>query len=68
MFSLDGTGEKWEYPFAFHTGPGCSYTDLFEREGKLYVVYSHSDFTKPIGTHGLQYQSIKWAVINVSKE
>jgi len=68
MFSLDGTGEKWEYPFAFHTGPGCSYTDLFERDGKLYVVYSHSDFTKPFGTNNLEYQSIKWAVINVSKE
>ena len=68
MFSLDGTGEKWEYPFAFHTGPGCSYTDLFERDGKLYVVYSHSDFTKPMGSNDLLYQSIKWAVIDVKKE
>ena len=66
MFSLDGTGEDWEYPMAFHTGPGCSYTSNMERDGKLYVVYSHSSFTKPSGTYGLPYHAIKWAVLDVS--
>ena len=66
MFSLDGTGEEWEYPMAFHTGPGCSYTSNMERDGKFYVAYSHSSFTKPSGTYGLPYHSIKWAVLNVT--
>ena len=65
MFSLDGTGEKWEYPFAFHTGPGCSYTSNMERDGKLYVTYSHSSFTQPVETYDLPYQSIKWVVIDL---
>ena len=30
-----------------------------EREGKLYVAYSHSSFTKPSGAYGLRYHSIK---------
>jgi len=68
MFSLDGTGDKWEYPMAFHTGGGCSYTTNMERDGKLYVVYSDSDFTSEIGSNKLPYQSIKWAVIDVKKE
>lgn len=68
MFSIDGTGEKWEAPFNFHTGSGCSYTWNLERNGKFYVIYSDSDFTKPLGTYGLPYQAIKWAVLNVSKE
>jgi len=68
MFSLDGTGERWEYPMAFHTGPGCSYTSNMEREGKLYVIYSDSDFSSQLGTNELPYQSIKCAVINVEKE
>ena len=66
MFSIDGTGEEWEYPFSFHTGPGCSYTSNMEREGKLYVAYSHSSFTKPSGTYGLPYHSIKWVVIDAA--
>ncbi len=41
MFSLDGTGKVWEYPFAFHTGDGCSYSSNMERDGKFYVVYSN---------------------------
>jgi len=64
MFSTDGTGEEWECPLAFHTGPGCSYTSNMERDGKLYVAYSHSSFTKPSGTYELPYHSIKWAVID----
>ncbi|MCZ6680638.1 MAG: sialidase family protein [Candidatus Poribacteria bacterium] len=68
MFSLDGTGEVWEYPFAFHTGPGCSYTSNMERDGKLYVVYSHSSFTSPADTYGLPYHAIKWAVLNTVLE
>jgi len=67
MFSLDGTGEKWEYPMAFHTGGGCSYTTNMKRDGKFYVVYSDSDFTSEIGSNKLPYQSIKWAVIDVKK-
>ena len=68
MFSIDGTGKVWEYPFAFHTGPGCSYTSNMERGGKFYVVYSHSSFTKPAGTYGLPYHSIKWVVLDVERE
>ena len=68
MFSIDGTGEEWEYPLAFHTGPGCSYTSNIERDGKLYVAYSHSSFTKPSGMYDLPYHSIKWAVIDVALE
>ncbi len=66
MFSIDGTGEKWEYPFSFHTGPGCSYTSNMERNGKLYVAYSHSSFTEPSGVYGLPYHSIKWVVIDAA--
>ena len=40
MFSLDGSGRRWEYPFAIHTGSSCSYTSMFERDGKLNIVYS----------------------------
>ncbi len=68
MFSIDGTGKVWEYPFAFHTGAGCSYTSNMERDGKFYVVYSHSSFTKPAGTYGLPYHSIKWVVLDVARE
>ena len=64
MVSLDGTGERWEMPFAFHTGPGCSYTSNLERDGMLHVVYSHSDFVSPLGTHG----AIQRAVIEVKEE
>ena len=66
MFSLDGTGERWEYPFAFHTGPGCSYTSNMERDGKLYVAYSHSSFAEDPGSYDLPYHSIKWVVLGVS--
>ena len=66
MFSLDGTGETWEYPFAFHTGPGCFYTSNMERDGKFYVAYSHSSFTKPTDAYGLPQQTIKWAVLDVA--
>ena len=31
MLSLDGTGNHWEAPFYFHTGPGCSYTTTMQR-------------------------------------
>ena len=73
MLSLDGTGEHWEYPFAFHTGPGCSYTSIMERDGKLYVTYSDSDVATPfggggncpIGTYGLPFQSIKRAELHI---
>ena len=65
MLSLDGTGEHWEYPFAFHTGPGCSYTSVMQRGGKLHVVYSHSDFTRELGTNELPEQSIRRIVIDV---
>ena len=63
--SLDGAGEHWEAPFAFHTGPGCSYTTTTDRDGELHVVYSHSDFTRELGYHGLATQAIKRVVINV---
>ena len=68
MLSLDGTGEHWEYPFAFHTGPGCSYTSTMVRDGKLHVVYSHSDFHDELGTFGLPSQTIKRAVLDVQLE
>lgn len=68
MLSIDGTGERWEAPFNFHTGPGCSYTWNIERNGKLEIIYSHSSFTKPIGTCGLPYQSIKRAVFDIRSE
>ena len=67
MFSLDGRGERWEAPFVFHTGPGCSYTSNMEKDGKLYVAFSDSSFTKEKGTYDLPFQSIKWAVLNVDK-
>ena len=65
ILSLDGTGEHWELPFNFHTGPGCSYTSTMQRDGKLHVVYSHSDFTREMGTHDLPSQTIRRAVIDV---
>ena len=68
MVSIDGTGERWEAPFNFHTGPGCSYTMNRERNGKLEVLYSHSSFTKPGGAYGLPFQSIRKAVIDIKKE
>ena len=64
MFSLDGAGETWEHPMAFHTGPGCSYTSNMERDGKLYITYSHSSFTQPEDMYDLPYHSIKWVVID----
>jgi len=67
MFSLDGRGERWEAPFVFHTGPGCSYTSNMEKNGKLYVAYSDSSFNKDKGAYNLPYQSIKWAVLNLDK-
>ena len=65
MVSLDGTGNHWEAPFCFHTGPGCSYTSTMVRDGKLHVVFSDSDFTRPFGTHNLPSQRIRRAVIDV---
>lgn len=65
MLSLDGTGQHWEQPFYFHTGPGCSYTTTMQRDGKLHVVYSHSDFTRELGIHGLPSQTIRRAVLDV---
>lgn len=65
MISLDGTGNHWEAPFCFHTGPGCSYTSTLVRDGKLHVVFSDSDFTRPFGTHNLPSQRIRRAVIDV---
>ncbi len=65
MISLDGTGNHWEAPFCFHTGPGCSYTSTMVRDGQLHVVFSHSDFTRPFGTHNLPSQRIRRAVIDV---
>ncbi len=35
------------------------------REGKLHVIYSASDFTRDMGTHGLPKQAIRRAVLNV---
>ncbi len=65
MLSLDGTGNHWEAPFYFHTGPGCSYTTTMQRDGKLHVMYSHSDFTREMGTHDLANQKIRRAVLDV---
>ena len=65
MLSLDGTGNHWEAPFYFHTGPGCSYTTTMQRDGKLHVMYSHSDFTREMGTHDLPNQKIRRAVLDV---
>ena len=65
MLSLDGTGEHWEYPSAFHSGPGCSYTSTMQRDGRLHVAYSHSDFGREMGTHKLGSQTIKRAVLDV---
>ena len=73
LLSLDGRGERWEHPFAFHTGPGCAYTSTMERDGKLYVTYSDSDVATPfggggncpVGTYGLPFQSIKRAVLHI---
>ena len=65
MVSLDGTGNHWEAPFCFHTGPGCSYTSTLVRDGQLHVVFSDSDFTRPFGTHNLPSQRIRRAVIDV---
>ena len=66
MISIDGTGNQWEAPFAFHTGPGCSYTSTMQRDGKLHVFYSDSDFTRDMGTHGLPVQRIRHAVFDIS--
>ena len=66
--SLDGTGNHWEAPFCFHTGPGCSYTSTLVRDGQLHVVYSDSDFTRPFGTHNLPSQRIRRAVIDINVE
>ena len=66
MISIDGTGTQWEAPFAFHTGPGCSYTSTMQRDGKLHVFYSDSDFTRDMGTHGLPVQRIRRAVFDIS--
>ena len=66
MLSLDGTGNHWEAPFYFHTGPGCSYTTTMQRDGKLHVIYSDSDFTRDMGTHGLPVQRIRRAVIDIA--
>ena len=65
MLSLDGTGRHWEPPFCFHTGPGCSYTSTMQRDGKLHVIYSASDFTRDMGTHGLPKQAIRRAVLSI---
>jgi hypothetical protein len=66
MLSLDGTAQHWEAPFCFHTGPGCSYTSTMQRDGKLHVIYSHSDFTRDLGTHGISSQSIRRTVLDVA--
>ena len=63
--SLDGNGEHWETPFAFHTRGGCSYTSTMVRDNRLHVVYSNSDFTREMGTIGLPSQQILRAVINI---
>ncbi len=66
MFSLDGRGERWEAPFIFHTGPGCSYTSSLERDGRLYVAYSDSSFTKERDRYNMPYQAIRWAVLKLA--
>lgn len=53
---------------AFHTGSGCSYTTNMERDGKFYVVYSDSSFTKEVDEYDKPYQSIKWAVLDMNVE
>ncbi len=63
--SLDGNGEHWETPFAFHTRGGCSYTSKMYRDDRLHVVYSNSDFTRELGTVGLPSQQIRRAIIDV---
>lgn len=63
--SLDGNGEHWETPFAFHTRGGCSYTSKMYRDDRLHVIYSDSDFTRELGTIGLSSQRICRAVIDV---
>ena len=68
MLSLDGSAEHWEAPFCFHTGPGCSYTSTMQRDGKLHVIFSHSDFTRDFGTHRLPTQRIRRVVLDVSVE
>ncbi len=65
MLSLDGNGEHWETPFAFHTRGGCSYTSKMYRDDRLHVIYSDSDFTRELGTIGLPSQRICRAVIDV---
>ena len=65
MLSLDGNGEHWETPFAFHTRGGCSYTSKMYRDDRLHVIYSDSDFTRDLGTIGLPSQRICRAVIDV---
>ena len=65
ILSLDGAGHHWEAPFAFHTGPGCSYTSTMVKNGQLHVVFSHSDFTREMGTNQLPSQRIRRAVISV---
>ncbi len=65
MLSLDGTGRHWETPFAFHTGPGCSYTTAWQRDDRLHVAFSHSDFTRELGTNELPIQAIRRAVLDI---
>ena len=45
--------------FSFH------HVNAFEQDGKLHVIYSHSDFTRDLGTHGLPTQRIRRAVLDV---
>ena len=68
MISIDGTGNNWEAPFCFHTGPGCSYTTTMQRDGKMHVIFSASDFTRDMGTHGLPVQRIRRAVIDITTD
>jgi len=65
MLSLDGNGKHWEWPFAFHTRGGCSYTSRMYRDDRLHIVYSDSDFTRELGTVGLPSQQILRAVVDV---
>jgi hypothetical protein len=70
MFSIDGTGEVWETPFSFYTGLSDNYTFNMERDGKLYVVYSVLSATNPPYqfAYTLPFESIRWAVLRVTKE
>jgi hypothetical protein len=68
MFSLDGRGQKWEYPFILSTGPGCGYTSFTNEKNKIKVYYSSSAYNKPPGKYGLPYQSINCAEIIVRKK